>query len=240
MISLAGAEVHIWRASLSADESALGESWEILSEDEKARAERFYFERDKHRFVLARAGLRTLLGQYANRPAGAIPLQYGPSGKPCLPSSFGLEFNLSHSLDAALFAVARHPVGVDLEAIRPVEYALSVAEGFFAPSEIAALRLAPADQLSAAFLRCWTRKEAYVKACGDGLSRPLESFAVGLDGDPELGNWRLYNIDAGPGFLAALAVDCSNATLIDAPGGVGILTSGPLSIIFRNKGLDQI
>lgn len=215
MISLAGAEVHLWRASLSADGSALSKSWEILSEDEKARAERFYFERDKHHFVLARGGLRTLLSQYADRPAGAIPLEYGPSGKPCLPSSFGLEFNLSHSQDAALFAVARHPVGVDLEAIRPVQNALSVAEGFFAPSEIAALRLVNADQLSESFLRCWTRKEAFVKACGDGLSRPLESFAVGLDGDPCLGNWRLYNIDAGPGFLAALAVDCPAARLME-------------------------
>ena len=229
MISLAGDEVNIWRASLVAAEPALAASWDVLSEDEKARAERFHFERDKRRFILARAGLRTLLAEYADLPAGEIPLVYGPSGKPGLPSSLGLEFNLSHSQDAAIFAVARHPVGVDLEAIRPVQYALSVAEGFFTPAEIAALRLEPPDQLSEAFLRCWTRKEAYVKACGHGLS----------DGDPGLGNWRLYDIDAGPGFLAALAVDCVNAKLIEPAAGAEILTSGPVSTIFSYKGLEK-
>ncbi len=229
MISLAGDEVHIWRASLAAVEPVLTASWQILAQDEKARAERFYFERDKHRFVVARAGLRTLLAQYADLPACAIPLEYGPSGKPCLPSSFGLEFNLSHSQDAAIFAVARHAIGVDLEAIRPVQYALSVAEGFFTPAEIAALRLEPPDQLSEAFLRCWTRKEAYVKASGHGLS----------DADPSPGNWRLHDIDAGAGFLAALAVDCANATLTEPAAGAEILTSGPVSTIFRYKGLEK-
>ena len=205
MISLAWDEVHICRASLLAGERVLTASWEILTEDERARAERFYFERDKHRFVVARAGLRTLLAEYPDLPARAVPLEYGPAGKPCLPSSFGLEFNLSHSQDAALFAVARHAVGVDLEAIRPVQYALSVAERFFTPAEIAGLRLQPPERLSEAFLRFWTRKEAYLKASGHGLS----------DADPGPGNLRLYDIDAGPGFVAALAVDCPAARLVE-------------------------
>ena len=208
---LGEAEVHVWRASLC---GGWERDWNILSQDEKARAERFQFERDKRRFVLCRATLRRLLAEYAGVAADDAPLVYGPFGKPSLPASYGLEFNLSHSLDLGIFAFARHAVGVDIEANRPVRYALKVAESFFAPSEIAQLHLAGPQELDAAFLRCWTRKEAYVKGFGDGLSLPLESFAVGLDGDPGLGSWRFHNIDAGPGFMAALAVDCPDATVV--------------------------
>ena len=211
---LGEAEAHVWRASLCSADPECGRAWEILSQDERARAERFHFERDKRRFVLCRAALRTLLAEYAGMAAEDVSLQYGPYGKPCLPASYGLEFNVSHSLDVAVFALARHAVGVDIEAIRPVRHALRVAESFFAPSELAELRLAAPEDLDAAFLRCWTRKEAYVKGFGDGLTMPLESFAVGLDGDPGLGSWRFFNIDSGPGFMAALAVDCADATVV--------------------------
>ena len=202
-MALGESEVHVWRTSLC---SGWELAWEILSAEEKARAEQFHFERDKRRFVLCRAALRGQIARYTGVAPQDAALEYGPFGKPRLPASCRLEFNVSHSGDAALLAFARHAVGVDIEAIRPVRHALSVAESFFAPSEIADLRLVEPAELDAAFLRCWTRKEARAKGLGEGLSGP--------DRNRELGNWRFHDLDAGPGFMAALAVDCADAAVI--------------------------
>ncbi len=113
-----------------------------------------------------------------------------------------------------MLAIARHGVGVDLEAIRPVPDALMLAERFFAPDEIAALRATPPARTAEVFLRYWTRKEAYVKACGDGLSIPPESFSV-LTNNAAFGNWRIHDINPGAGFIGALAAQSEASIIVE-------------------------
>jgi 4'-phosphopantetheinyl transferase len=194
-----------------------------LAADERARAERFYFQRDRERFVVARAALRAILGGYLNSTPESLSFCYGSRGKPALAadcSQDAIRFNVSHSGDVALYAVTRaREVGVDVELIRPELNAERLAERFFSPREIDTLRTLPADLRRHAFFLAWTRKEAYVKATGDGLSLPLNQFAVSLipgepaallsaEGDPrEALRWSLRELTPGPGYVAALAVE---------------------------------
>jgi 4'-phosphopantetheinyl transferase len=156
-----------------------------LSSDELERARRFHFVRDRDRYVLRRGILRQILSYYLGCVPAAIDFSYQASGKPQLahpaPLSCDLRFNISHSGDAVLYAVtSRRDIGVDIELIRPeIEWAL-VANCFFAPAEIAALQRLPVHLQSRGFFNCWVRKEAYLKARGEGLSIPLDSFEVSL------------------------------------------------------------
>ena len=147
---------------------------------------------------------------------------YGPHGKPELASDggeTGLRFNVSHSHGLALYAITRHrEIGVDVERIRPEVASETIAEHFFSPREVAVLRALPATLQATAFFACWTRKEAYIKARGDGLSLPLDQFAVSLaPGEPaallytawdaqEAARWALHDLASGPGYRAAVAV----------------------------------
>ncbi len=196
----------------------------LLSAGEQERAGRYHFARDRNRFVLARALLRRLLGAYTGEEAARVPLRLSPSGKPSLDDRSDLHFNLSHCEDRGVVAVARQPVGVDLEKIRNIPEALPIAEHLFAVSETRALRAFPTELQSEAFLRCWTRKEAFVKGRGEGLLTPLTSFEVTLDSaprdrvllaDPGQGKWRLHNLEAGPGWIGALAVELESARLVE-------------------------
>ncbi len=195
----------------------------LLSAEEQARADRFHFPRDRRRFVLARAFLRTLLGDYTGEAPVRVPLHLSSSGKPFLADRSDLHFNLSHCEDRGVVAIARRAIGVDLERMRAVPEALSIAGNLFAPSETQALLAFPAELRSEAFLRCWTRKEAYVKARGVGLSIPLTSFEVTLDdGPPRLvfleepadGKWNLHDVGAGPGWTGAIAVQLESPRLV--------------------------
>jgi 4'-phosphopantetheinyl transferase len=151
---------------------------------------------------------------------------YNPYGKPALvgeEGEKGLRFNVSHSHGLALYAITRgREIGVDLERIRPFPDLIGLAERFFSPKEVAALRTLPAPMQTEAFLTCWTRKEAYIKAKGEGLSLPLSQFEVSLaPGEPsallrtqwdalEASRWSLHALTPGPGYVAALAVECNH------------------------------
>lgn len=182
-----------------------------LSEDEEARAGRYVHARDRMAFRAARAGLRRVLGLVTDRDPACLTFRQDAAGKPFLPG--GPSFNLSHSGDWALLGVTpAHPLGVDLEAHRPVETA--VARRFFSPAEQAALRRLPITDWPTGFFRLWTRKEAVVKALGTGLSHPLDSFDVTLTeiaalnrmegGDPR--DWTLADLPLGPRMAGAVAM----------------------------------
>ena len=205
--------VHVWRADLT----ALPGSEELLATEEKEKAAQFHFDRDRKRYIAARCVLRKLVGEYENRPPSEIQFTYNTYGKPALNGS-SLRFNASHSADLALFAFTRNrSVGVDVERIRPDFATKEIAAQFFAPEEIAELRALPSERQTAAFFACWTRKEAFIKAHGSGLSLPLHKFVVAVDGaarlvrtdfEPDAVNqWTLHDLEVSEGFKGALAVE---------------------------------
>ncbi len=220
-IRLEKEEVHLWRAGLRRDNETISEWKNLLCQEELARAARFRVEDARRRFIAGRAILRLLLGRYLRRDPAEILLRYQPHGKPYLAGGaggFDLRFNLSHSNELALYAFARErEIGVDLEQIRTDRDHDLLAARFFSPEENAALATLPPEGRRDAFFRCWTRKEAYLKARGEGLSIPLAGFSVSagqtaallnVDFAPEeTGRWSLISIDSIPGYAAALAVE---------------------------------
>jgi 4'-phosphopantetheinyl transferase len=192
---------------------------QVLSDDERARAGTYAFADDARRFVVARGTLRCLLGACLDVAPTGIRFRTGPRGKPAL-RAVGrppLHFNVAHSGDAVLIAIARRgPLGVDVERIRADVDTHGIARRFFSPAEIAALdALGPATRRHA-FFACWVRKEAYLKARGDGLARPLGAFSVSVEPDAAVVRlsddaaaavWSLRSVDAGAGYAAALAVE---------------------------------
>ena len=218
-----GAEVHVWRAFLDPDASCLEHLQRSLSVDELQRAARFHFPRDRRRYTVARGVLRNILGRYLGRPPSELRFRYSAHGKPALAGAFadaGLRFNVSHSHEMALFAVTSgREVGVDIEYLGREIRGEEIAEHFFSAHERANLRALPAEMKHQAFFNCWTRKEAYIKAHGEGLSLPLDQFDVSLApgepaallatrGDPqEALRWSLQTLAPGSGYVAALAVE---------------------------------
>ena len=216
-------EVHVWRATLDQTPSQIQSFLHNLSADEQARADRFYFARDREHFIVARGVLRAILGCYLNRMPECLSFCYGTHGKPALAGESDgetIRFNVSHSHGVALYAVTRgREVGIDLERIRfDLEFA-EIAERFFSRREVAMLQSLPTEVQRQAFFRCWTRKEAYIKARGEGLSLPLDQFdlslvprepdaVLGTQRDPsEAARWSLQELTPAPGYVAALAVD---------------------------------
>ncbi|WP_226781557.1 4'-phosphopantetheinyl transferase family protein [Oceaniglobus trochenteri] len=185
-----------------------------LSPDERARAARFVHDRDRDRFVAGRARLRAILAGYLGCAPGDIAFGYGAHGRPRVA---GVHFNLSHTGDLAQLAVSRDLVpGVDIETVAPID--MAVARAHFSANEVQALCALPEGARLAAFYRCWTRKEAFLKALGTGLSTDLHSFAVTLaPGEPpavlscaggDAGAWRLFDLAPAPGVAGALALRC--------------------------------
>jgi 4'-phosphopantetheinyl transferase len=219
--------VDVWVIPVDGSRSvADAERW--LSPDERARGERFVFDRDRRRFLLGRRALRGILASYLSCEPEAIAFAYGPTGKPRLAAedcARGLQFNASGSADLAVCAVTcDRSVGIDIEHLREncdpdlVRYALC-------ESERADFEKIPKDQQPTAFYRAWTRKEAFLKATGSGLSRPLASFAVSVaPGEPP----RLVRDDTAPGELARW----SFVDFDPAPGWVGtlVLSDDPLTL----------
>lgn len=216
-------EAHLWCSSLDLPPASVQALERTLSPDEMARAGRYRFARDRRHFIAARGLLRSLLGGYLDLDPAAVRFQYNEWGKPASAVPGGdraIHFNLSHSGGLVLYGVSwGREVGVDLEIARDDIAASGVAERFFSPRESAALYALPAPARCAAFFRCWTRKEAYIKARGEGLSIPLDSFDVSLspdepaallsssDGPAECERWSLFDVDPAPGYAAALAVE---------------------------------
>jgi len=216
-------EVHVWRAMLDQTPSQIQRLLHNLAADEHVRAEQFYFERDRQHFIAARGVLRAILGGYLHRTPESLSFYYSSHGKPGLAGETdddAIRFNVSHSHGVALFAVTRgREVGIDIEHIRFDLEVVEIAEQFFSPREVATLRALPIEAQRQAFFRCWTRKEAYIKARGEGLSLPLDQFDVSLaPGEPvavlraqrdpsEASRWSLQELTPAPGYAATLTVE---------------------------------
>ncbi len=207
---------------LDATDDAVRASTELLSSAERERASRFAFDADRRRFTISRAGLRSLLGARLGLPARDVEFTYGKNGKPALARSqpeCDVRFNVAHSGDWAVYAFAMgREIGVDVEIFRKIPNANNIAVRFFSSRENESYdRLAPIDK-PLGFLNCWTRKEAFIKAVGDGMTYPLRSFDVSLDPDTpaeilrvgsERGancGWVLYDIPFGPDIVGACVV----------------------------------
>ncbi len=224
---LASDELHTWCASLDVPPETSARLYATLTPDERVRSARFRFERDRQRFVVAHGALRDLLGRYLHTEPGRIRFVYNAFGKPDVSpeSSNRLTFNLSHSAGLALIAIANASnVGVDLEYIRARSDCADIARHFFSASEVDYLTALPNHLYAEAFFSCWTKKEAYLKACGEGLAIPLNSFSVPLTTDrahtavdscvaskdriPGNG-WSFYTLRPAPGYAGALAIEGS-------------------------------
>jgi 4'-phosphopantetheinyl transferase len=220
-------EVHVWRASLERPAQAVARMRMLLAADEQHRADRFRFERDRSRYIVGRALLRGLLGRYLDTAPEDLAFQYGEFGKPALPG--GPWFNLAHSGSVALYAFSSlGEIGVDVELDDRDVASERVAERFFSPAEVSVLRALPTAAQPRAFLACWTRKEAFIKARGDGLSLALDSFDVTLEPDlpaallrtawcrDEPGRWRLQDLsDRRAGYIAAVALRGDGWSLVE-------------------------
>jgi 4'-phosphopantetheinyl transferase len=199
----------------------------LLSDDELSRAGRFAFARDRDRFIVAHARLRQILAAYLGARPTEIRFGHGPAGKPYLAAPVGhrpLGFNLSHSGDLALYAVAwDRRVGIDVEDARRERAFRDIAKSVFSARERAELAALPDERRRERFYTIWTRKEAFIKALGEGMSYPLDRFSVvGRVGEPALelpdgadaaGRWALFDLSPGDDYAAALAVDGGAARL---------------------------
>jgi 4'-phosphopantetheinyl transferase len=227
-LTLGSTDVHVWRVSLAVAPPVLVALADTLAPDERARAARFLVEHARREYIAGRGFLRAILGRYLGRPPEAITFIYSAYGKPDLaPGQGPVRFNLAHAGAWALYAVTRdREVGIDIEAIRPLPELESIATHYFAAPEVTALRAVPPARRATAFFTGWVRKEAYIKAHGEGLSLPLDQFAVTLTpgeparllpspGDPvEATRWQLHDLPAPSGYLAALAVEGSVGQLL--------------------------
>lgn len=220
-------DIHVWRACLDQPAACIRHLAQTLSADERLRAERFHFERDRLRFITGRGLLRAILGRYLGLEPSQLRFRYSPHGKPALdPSGFQnplglvLRFNLAHSRGLVLYAVTRkREIGVDMEYIRPIAEVNQIVERFFTARERAVFRALPISQRQEAFFNGWTRKEAYVKASGRGLDWPLDKIEVsltpgeparllGTDGDhQEALRWFMQTLTPASGYGASLAVE---------------------------------
>lgn len=217
--SLNSGEAHIWVASINQQKEKEAKYWSTLSSDEKERANRFYFEKDKTGFTVARGILRQLSGNYLNLEAKSVVFDYQPKGKPSLSQSKDLKFNISHSSDLVLFAFYNNiEIGVDVEWInKAVEWEL-ISGNFFSKNEQQALHELEDTLKPLGFFNCWTRKEAFIKAEGDGLTFPLDKFSVNLkpgetpellelETDPNsVKDWSLFSFIPGRDYVGALAI----------------------------------
>jgi medium-chain acyl-[acyl-carrier-protein] hydrolase len=215
-------EVHVWTIRFDENVEKVCRLSRSLASDERDRAERFHFQRDRERFIVGRSALRSLLGTYLNRQPSDIPLWYNSQGKPFLhrlPSDPDLQFNVAHSGELALVALAlARPLGIDVERLRSNIDWQDLCARYFSKSESAELQSLPEAERPRAFFAAWTRKEAYLKAHGVGLSLPLDQFSVSLnpreparlrstEHDPDQRDrWELHAFEPHDGYVAALAI----------------------------------
>lgn len=216
-------EVHIWRTSLDLSSFQSEVLLRTLSVDEVERANRYHFEKDKNRFIAARGILRNILRNYVGMNADKIQFEYAPNGKPLLqnnPGSATVSFNLSHSGAFALYAVTLHRrVGIDIEKIRQDVDVPEIARRFFSEAENSSLEQTPKNRLHELFFQYWTRKEAFLKAIGAGISFPMEKVEVSAGNgssltaialpsdDKENTCWDLHDLFPVAGYAAAVAIE---------------------------------
>jgi len=214
--------VDVWRIALDQEDDRLERFRQTLEPHELERAGRFHFEKHRRHFIVARGFLRSIVACYLETQPQSLRFVYGAYGKPALASEHALRFNLSHSNEVALLAVTLDAeLGVDVEHIRADFASEDIARRFFSRAEVDVFNALPPQERVAAFFRCWTRKEAYIKAIGKGLSQALDEFDVTLAPgiapallrakDDDASRWWLTDIDVGEGYAAALAVERSVA-----------------------------
>ncbi len=215
-LELARDEVHIWSAFL---DRTISPYHSLLVAGERKRAGRFHFEKERNRFIVRRGILRILLGCYLGVEPERVLFSYGKNDKPALADDFNrkkIHFNLSHSEGLAIYAFIRNrEIGIDIERIRDMPEMDQIAMSFFSPGENEVFRILPESGKRQAFFNCWTRKEAFIKATGDGLSYPLDKFDVSLardeparlvsiEGDSEAAaRWSICDLNVNEGYQAA-------------------------------------
>jgi len=228
-------EVHVWHADLDALVLAPESSTLLLSQDEHQRAGRFHFESDRKRYIAGRQFLRKLLSAYLKTDFMGVSLHYSPKGKPSLGPASEIRFNVSHSGKIALFAFVRgKEIGVDVEQLHKEVSVKEIAGRFFSQAEQATFAGVAEELKQEAFFRCWTRKEAFVKAKGDGLSLALDQFDVSLRPgesaqllssrpDPEEQHrWSMWDLNVGPDYAAALVVEGKVASVVEKRTSVAV------------------
>lgn len=222
-------DVHVWYASLDQPASSFRWLARTLNADERERSKRFYFKQDRVRFIVGRGLLRTILGHYLSIEPGELQFCYSSRGKPSLAETFRgsrIRFNLAHSYGFALYAVTLdREIGVDLEYVKPIAEATRIVNRFFSDQEKAAFDTFTSYEKPEAFFRYWTCKEAYLKACGEGLTHPLDQIDVSLvpgeaarllslKGDlQEVSRWFLQELRPAAGLVGALVVEGAEARL---------------------------
>jgi 4'-phosphopantetheinyl transferase len=236
-------EVHVWSTCSDVEPADVDRLAKLLSDDERDRAGRFHFRKDRNRFIVGRGLLRTILSRYLNLDSDKLQFEYSSHGKPQLapnyqaPGAPALRFSLTHSQELVLYAIAFREIGIDVEHIRKDFEVEPLAGQVFSRNELAKLLTLPSSLRREAFFRCWTRKEAYIKGRGEGLSVPLDQFEVSLlpdelpallsvaDNPDEPSRWCLKELPSSPAWLSALAVkkmpgdfEAPRTLLVSPPG----------------------
>ncbi len=222
-LNLGENEVHIWQVELGQPLAIINELRQHLTADELARAKRFHFEKDRKHFIVGRGVLRQILSRYLQVNPSSIRFSYKSHGKPFIEfphEATTLNFNLSHSGNVALYAFSQQrELGIDVEKLRPMPDGAQIAKRFFSAPEYEVFLSVPEAKRDEAFFNCWTRKEAYIKAIGDGLSYPLDAFQVSLkpgdnaallhvrDAPQEVARWALHHLDPRVDYIGAIIVE---------------------------------
>ena len=208
----------MWRIALDQDDETLQRFRNTLEVGELNRAGRFHFEQHRRHFIVARGFLRSVVAQYLGSQPEALRFEYGAYGKPALAPGHTLRFNLSHSNAVALLAVALDAaIGVDVEHIGADFATEDIARRYFSRAEVEVFNSLQPEERVAAFFRCWTRKEAYIKAIGKGFSQALDAFDVTLAPgtapallraeEDDASRWFLTDVEVGEGYAGALMVE---------------------------------
>jgi 4'-phosphopantetheinyl transferase len=216
--SLETGTVHVWRIALTQKDDRLERFRRTLEAGELERAGRFHFDKDRRHFIVARGFLRSVVARYLKSQPETLRFEYGAYGKPALGTEHTLRFNLSHSNEVALLAVSLDAdIGVDVEHIRADFASEDIARRYFSRAEVEVFNALPPEERVAAFFRCWTRKEAYIKAIGKGFSQSLSAFDVTLAPgmapallraeDDDASRWWMSDIEVGEGYAGALIVE---------------------------------
>lgn len=219
---LQAGELHIWKIALDRDDGQWQPLMALLSNDEQIKADRYRFEKHRRRYILGRVTLRNLLGGYLDRAPETFRFAYNSHGKPFLANDdSGLRFNVSHSGEIMLAAfVLNSEIGIDIEAIQQdIDY-MGIGQRWFSEQESNTLRDLPKEKRIGAFFRAWTRKEAYIKAQGIGLSYSLNRFSVSMDetspallehqdGLQETKSWQIHDIEVSSAYSAAVAIEAA-------------------------------
>jgi 4'-phosphopantetheinyl transferase len=212
--------VNTWFININDVQDKFEKFSNIISIDEKKRANKFHFKKDKNLFIMSRVVLRLLSGKYLNIEPETITFKYGKYGKPDFDFDTNLKFNISHSGEMVILSfVLDYDIGVDIEKIKHDFDVLDIATNYFSKLEIEALKKAPKEKQSEFFYRCWTRKESFIKAKSIGLSFPLDQFSVSINSDKqvdlletkwdknEFKSWSLFSFSPDSDYIGAISVN---------------------------------